>query len=119
MYNELFFYTLLSSIDLEYKHKQWTSYNDIPSTMQNTNDNRNHLVAIDKYKQQTAAQQNVLLTTVDDTIKELNEMQARFPIHIALKMYEESALKLRNTFAKIYLPLHQLHYKLENVQSKN
>jgi hypothetical protein len=34
-------------------------------------------------------------------------------------MYQEDLLSMRDNLAKIYLPLHQLHYKLENVQSKN
>jgi len=56
--------------------------------------------------------------TIEQTIEQLRIIQNKFPIHIGLMMYYERLLELRKTLAKIYTPIHQLYYKLRNVQQK-
>lgn len=46
----------------------------------------------------------------------LLQRSASFPMHVGLLAYRESAHTLRRAMSKLYLPLHQLHYKLQNVQ---
>ncbi len=45
-------------------------------------------------------------------------MQATFPVHIGLLAYYEDVLEFRKALVKIYTPIHQLYYKLRNVQQK-
>jgi hypothetical protein len=56
---------------------------------------------------------------VSESIRQLWNLESSYPIHIGFLMYQEDLLNMRDNLAKIYLPIHQLHYKLENVQSKN
>lgn len=56
--------------------------------------------------------------TIEETIEQLSIIQTKFPIHIGLMMYYERLLELRQSLAKIYTPIHQLYYKLRNVQQK-
>lgn len=50
--------------------------------------------------------------------KTLQNMQATFPIHIGLLAYYEDVLAFRKSIVQIYTPIHQLYYKLRNVQEK-
>jgi hypothetical protein len=52
-------------------------------------------------------------------MRQMGNLESTYPIHIWFLMYQEDLLNIRDNFSKIYLPLHQLHYKLENVQSKD
>lgn len=49
----------------------------------------------------------------------LMQTQAYFPLHIALQTYNEATVSFRNTLAKVFQPLHQLMFKLINVQKTN
>ncbi len=115
IYNELFFYTLFSQIYSSYLNKYRSKAQDIPIALQQENNINN---AIEIQRARIASQQDTLLGAVTQTIRQINTTTSSFPIHIGLLMYQEDLLTLRNNFAKIYLPLHQLHYKLENIQSK-
>ena len=47
----------------------------------------------------------------------LKQIQKTFPIHVWLKIYLEDLKKFRDNLAKVYTPLHQLYYKIRNVQN--
>lgn len=49
----------------------------------------------------------------------MSSIQYSFPVHMSLIVYQESVDQFRRSFAKIYTPLHQLYYKLRNVQEKS
>lgn len=59
-----------------------------------------------------------LTSAMHTNIKTLTNLQATFRVHIWFKIYYEEVVKFRNALAKIYTPLHQLYYKLRNVQSE-
>jgi hypothetical protein len=46
----------------------------------------------------------------------LGNVHRTFPVHIGLLMYYEDIVNLRQSFVKLYTPIHQLYYKLRNVQ---
>lgn len=50
--------------------------------------------------------------------KTINNIRATFPLHIWLQVYYEDAVNFRKSLAKIYTPIHQLNYKLRNIQEK-
>jgi len=56
--------------------------------------------------------------SMHQNVKFLTNLQSSFWIHIALKVYYEEVIKFRDALAKTYTPLHQLYYKLRNVQSE-
>lgn len=117
LYNELFFYTLFSSFYEQYSpiFFQQINKNQEPYAI------REFLTQNEKIsfiQQQANDQRKQINTTTQVTIKQLWNLQASFPIHIGLLLYKEDLYKFRKNLATIYLPFHQLHYKLENVQSK-
>lgn len=50
--------------------------------------------------------------------KTINNIRATFPLHIWLQLYYEDVVWFRKSLAKIYTPIHQLNYKLRNIQEK-
>lgn len=50
--------------------------------------------------------------------KSIANIRSTFPIHIWLQAYYEDAVKFRDTLVKVYTPIHQLNYKLRNIQDK-
>lgn len=118
LYNELFFYTLFSNIYTNSLEDIWQRANQIPYALQ---------VFIEKWlpitsiiqiqKDRTQRQEHNVQVALEHTIRQINNFISLYPIHIGLLMYQEDVITLRNNFANIYLPLHQLHYKLENVQA--
>jgi hypothetical protein len=48
----------------------------------------------------------------------INNIRATFPLHIWLQIYYEDVVWFRKSLAKIYTPIHQLNYKLRNIQEK-
>lgn len=117
LYNEFFFYQLFSTILVSYQEDLRSTITDIPPALRQPGQNDPKFY-INQHKQHIRHNHTTIIDTIDDTLKELNQLQSRFPIHIGLMLYQEDLLTMRNSFAKIYLPIHQLHYKLENVQSK-
>ena len=47
----------------------------------------------------------------------LKQIQRTFPLHVWFKIYLEDLKKFRGSLAKVYTPLHQLYYKIKNVQN--
>lgn len=117
IYNEFFFYQLMSTMLLAHQHLIREDKNNIPLSLHQPGINNVNFY-INQYRWKIQDQHQTLLNTINESFKELNHLQSRFPVHIGLMLYQEDLLKMRNSLAKIYLPLHQLHYKLENVQSK-
>ena len=52
------------------------------------------------------------------SIQKVSQIQQTFPLHIALVAYREKLVTVRDTLAKLYTPIHQLYYKLRNVQEQ-
>ena len=50
--------------------------------------------------------------------KTLDNFRATFPLHIWLNAYYEDVILLRKWLVKAYTPIHQLYYKLRNIQKK-
>lgn len=50
--------------------------------------------------------------------KSIANIRSTFPIHIWLQAYYEDAVNFRDTLVKVYTPIHQLNYKLRNIQDK-
>jgi len=48
----------------------------------------------------------------------ITNFRAAFPIHIWLLAYREDTVAMRTALTKVYTPIHQLYYKLRNVQKK-
>ncbi len=119
MYNELFFYTLFMSVYNNYLWRFRSEPDDVPISiisMSRTSDMQSYRIL--EYNQ-NKKQNNDIAKATRDSIREIENLDAQFPLHIWLLMYQEDLYKIRNSLANIYLPLHQLHYKLENVQSKD
>ncbi len=95
IYNELFWTTTIASL---YKNSIWQSYpieqNSITQSLQS------------------------LSHATSESVKQLNLFATSFPVHIRLRMYYENLVTNRLAWSKLYTPLHQLHFKLLNVQKK-
>lgn len=50
--------------------------------------------------------------------KSIDNIRATLPIHFWLQAYYEDVVRFRQSLAKIYTPIHQLNYKLRNIQEK-
>ena len=114
LYNELFFYTLFTQIYSTYLENFWSSKYTLPQALEN----QNITTAIALQRERVLSQNKSLSTALQNTIRQVNNTISSFPIHIGMLMYQEDLITMRNNLAKIYLPIHQLHYKLENIQSK-
>ena len=73
------------------------------STIQNTVNNINTEI-------------NITIKTITKSFNLLYNIQYTFPIHVANRIYLEDLKKYRKALVKIYTPIHQLYYKLQNVQ---
>lgn len=117
LYNELFFYTLFASIYNEYLDRFWDKTDNIPKWIQTVNIKTKEAIYLQKARNKQF--NTKLIYATRESIRQLINLESSYPIHIWYLMYQEDLITIRNNLAKIYLPLHQLHYKLENVQSKN
>lgn len=118
LYNELFFYTLFTSVYTEYLNRFWDSNKDnIPISWWQRNITIWEAIILQRWRIQIQIEN--IKNAVSESIRQLWNLESSYPIHIGFLMYQEDLLSMRDNLAKIYLPLHQLHYKLENVQSKN
>lgn len=116
MYNEIFFYTLFSSF-----YEQYLPIFLEKKSPDEPNAIKQFLTQVEKtiFIQKQAQEHRLEINNATKiTIKQLWNLQASFPLHIWLLLYQEDLYDFRKRLAKIYLPFHQLHYKLENVQSK-
>ena len=118
LYNELFFYTLFVSVYTEYLNRFWdTNKQDIPISWWQRNISIWESIILQRWR--ITQQIEKMKNAVSESIRQLWNLESAYPIHIGFLMYQEDLINIRNNLTKIYLPLHQLHYKLENVQSKN
>lgn len=118
LYNELFFYTLFTSVYTEYLNRFWDSNKEnIPISWWQRNITIWEAIILQRWRIQIQIEN--IKNAVSESIRQLWNLESSYPIHIGFLMYQEDLLNMRDNLAKIYLPLHQLHYKLENVQSKN
>lgn len=118
LYNELFFYTLFTSVYTEYLNRFWDSNKEnIPISWWQRNITIWEAIILQRWRIQIQIEN--IKNAVIESIRQLWNLESSYPIHIGFLMYQEDLLNMRDNLAKIYLPLHQLHYKLENVQSKN
>lgn len=115
LYNELFFYTLFASTYNEYLDRFWDKNEDTPQWFQNIKLKEKIFLQKARNKEFNTK----IRYATRESIRQLINLESSYPIHIWYLMYQEDLLNIRDNLAKIYLPLHQLHYKLENVQSKN
>lgn len=116
IYNELFFYTLFATF--------YQSY--LPDIINNSIGQEYSAINIPTAKLllsthdlDTQRDLTLISQTTTMTINELLRLQYSFPIHVGFLLYQEDLYSLRKRISNIYLPLHQLHYKLEHVQSKD
>lgn len=118
VFNEIFFYTIFTSTYKEYLERvRTTDENLLPKSREEKNFTTKQAITLQQWR--VDKNQSEIITTTQESIRQLWNLESSYPIHIGFLMYQEDLLNLRNNLAKIYLPLHQLHYKLENVQSKN
>lgn len=118
LYNELFFYRLFTSVYNEYLNRFWESSQEkLPISWWERNITIWEAIILQRWRIQVQVES--IKNAVRESIRQLGNLEASYPIHIGFLMYQEDLLNMRDNLAKIYLPLHQLHYKLENVQSKN
>lgn len=100
VYNELLRYTLFSSYYL---------YNLEIKTQPTPQD----LEEIAELK----SQPSIFLNTINKTIKQLNDIQSSYPIHIWMLSYQEDLLRLRDQYlSKIITPIYTIFHKVQNVQ---
>lgn len=111
LFNELVFYNLFIVF-----YWNQINYNTALSPFQVTSD-------ITSVIDESNAEYTLLLKEISlsqQAIFQLDRLMANtytsFPMHIWLMAYYEDVLNFRYEFAKIYTPVHQLYYKLQNVQ---
>ncbi|MEF2176071.1 MAG: hypothetical protein V3575_06355 [Candidatus Absconditabacteria bacterium] len=111
LFNELVFYNLFIVF-----YGNQINYNTALSPFQVTSD-------ITSVIDESNAEYTLLLKEISlsqQAIFQLDRLMANtytsFPMHIGLMAYYEDVLNFRYEFAKIYTPVHQLYYKLQNVQ---
>ncbi len=119
IYNELFFYILFMSTYENYLSRFRLKNDDIPDWIKSLKTTSNIQEYIDIQKTKNKIQNNDIIKASRESIRQIENLDSQFPLHIGLLMYQEDLYNIRNSLANIYLPLHQLHYKLENVQSKD
>ncbi len=73
--------------------------------------NNLQLIEIDQNIYQT-------LSSIEKSLSIIYNIASTFPIHIWNKIYYEDLKKYRKSILKIYTPIHQLYYKLQNVQDR-
>lgn len=109
VYNELLFYKLLISIASDrFKYPEFNKFRVYSDTSEEA---RQEIIRL---SQEASLSQDAIIYME----KTLQNMQATFPVHIGLLAYYEDVLEFRKALVKIYTPIHQLYYKLRNVQQK-
>ncbi|HMT01123.1 MAG TPA: hypothetical protein PKD96_02030 [Candidatus Absconditabacterales bacterium] len=113
IYNELFFYSLFSTF---YSHilSQDAGYSDLSLSS-------NVVSGLEKNAQEIR-DLHFEIAIGREAVSHLQRMVGdvflTFPIHIGLMIYYEDLLAFRKSLVQIYTPLHQLYFKLRNVQEK-
>lgn len=111
LYNELFYYNMfvayyLSVIRDEPRFNTFAITSDVSSEIDNAN--------LEVYLMQKEIE--VSPKAIEQMDKVLRNVYATYPIHIWLLAYYEDLIKFRSRLSKLYTPIHQLYYKLRNVQ---
>lgn len=109
LYNELLFYKIF--ITLVNDRIQYPEYNPFRVYSDTSTKARQEIISLGQ--EQQLSEQSIMYME-----KTLQNMQATFPIHIGLLAYYEDIIALRKSLTRIYTPIHQLYYKLRNVQQK-
>ncbi len=109
LYNELLFFKLLITVSND--RLQYPEFNKFRVYSDTSAEARQEIIRLN---QEAELSQNAVGTME----KTLQNMQATFPIHIGLLAYYEDVVAFRKALVKIYTPIHQLYYKLRNVQKK-
>lgn len=115
LYNELFFYHIFSDIYINYIENFRAGW-PLPLALSSNETKLKDAIALQE--QRVAYQKSHITTALDNTLRQINNLISAFPLHVGMLMYQEDILAMRNNLALIYLPLHQLHFKLENVQTQ-
>jgi len=112
LYNELYFYNLF----LEY-YKAFLQYTSNQATVVRVWTEITYIQApINTQIYQATNYQTISQTTTAKVINLIKDIYWTFPIHIGFLAILEDLDAFRHALAKIYTPLDQLRYKLENVQ---
>lgn len=109
-YNELLYYKLLIS---------WLA-NDklLDPKIKPLNLTKDVVVDLSDERQNLKREEILSENAVEIMQKTINNIRATFPLHIWLQVYYEDVVNFRKSLAKIYTPIHQLNYKLRNIQEK-
>jgi hypothetical protein len=59
----------------------------------------------------------VATNSIEQDLKIIRNLFAKFPIHIGLVAYLEDLVNFRNELVKLYTPIHQMYFKLRNAQT--
>ena len=110
IYNELLFYKLFLTLVSE-RFTNSPDYSSFRVLSSSTTDTNHEVIRLEQ-------EANLSQKAVGTMEKTLQNMQATFPIHIVLLAYYEDVLSFRKSIVQIYTPIHQLYYKLRNVQEK-
>lgn len=106
VYNEILRYSLFTSY---YQNQLSLSLNtNVANTLQLSSE----LELLSTYPSQ-------IISSTNDTLQQLSELQNNYPLHIGMLIYQEDLLDLRNNYlSKLVNPFYSLYYKLQNVQIK-
>lgn len=103
LYNELTRYTLFTN----YYSQILSQRNEVDFAL---NDEIQHL---------KSSQEKFLFLT-NQSLEDLNELAATYPLHIGMLIYWEDLLRFRNrSLSKLVSPFYTLYHKLRNVQSNS
>lgn len=109
IYNELLFYKLFITLAMD--RLQYPEFNKFRVYSDTSTEARQEMI---RMSQETALGESAVAYME----KTLQNMQTAFPIHIGLLAYYEDIISIRSSLLRIYTPIHQLYYKLRNVQQK-
>lgn len=109
-YNELLYYKLLIS---------WLTNNKLLNpNIKPLNLTQNVTVSLSDEIQNLKREEILSENAIQIMQKTINNIRATLPLHVWLQAYYEDVVTFRQSLAKIYTPIHQLNYKLRNIQEK-
>ncbi len=111
MYNEIFYYEMLMAY-----YKSFLVANPFIGDFELSTVRTKNLKKAAEEIDRINFESTLHIKAVATSMRMIAQTYAYFPMHIALNAYHEGAVTFRNTLARAYQPLHQLHYKLQNVQ---
>jgi hypothetical protein len=109
-YNELLYYKLLIS---------WLTNNKLLNpNIKPVNLTQNVTVSLSDEIQNLKREEILSDNALQIMQKTINNIRATLPLHVWLQAYYEDVVTFRQSLAKVYTPIHQLNYKLRNIQEK-